>query len=225
MDNQIVFIIYLTVFRLAIVTAGITSIFLGYKLFVRGVFTGTGGNTEEGQNVSAEIAGAKFTLRNAAPGTCFALFGAIVIAVMFMTGGPEGTFEVPETGGAKTTLRGDEATRIQSHVELALQQLKRGASNQANLSAYKGLQLLAPQLNDYAWVLLKTSPEAPLAGLLAESAVDINPHDPNFLHTLSEVQFYNGEKKEAIKTLTKAQAIHPAFTDQLARWRSQVDVK
>lgn len=222
MDNQIVFIIYLTVFRLAIVAAGITSIVLGYKLFVRGVFPGTGINTPEGQNVTAEIAGAKFTLRNAAPGTCFALFGAIVIAVMFLTGGPEGTFEVPDTGGARTTLRGDEASRIQSHAQLALEHLKRGESNQANLSAFKGLQLLAPQLNDYAWVLLKTDPEAPLAGLLAESAVDINPHDPNFLHTLSEVQYYRGQKKKAIKTLTKAQAIHPAFTDQLARWRAKM---
>jgi hypothetical protein len=223
MDNQIIFIVYLTVFRLAIVAAGITSIFLGYKLFVRGVFPGDGTSTKDGQSVAAEFAGAKFTLRNAAPGTCFALFGAIVIMVMFLTGGPQGTFEVPEAGGAKTILRGDDNTRIHALVQRALEQLKRGESNQANLSAYEGLQLLAPQLNDYAWVLLKTDPEALLAGLLAESAVDINPHDPNFLHTLSEVQFLKGKKRQAIKTLTKAQAIHPAFTDQLAKWRSQVE--
>jgi len=213
---------YLTVFRLAIVAAGITSIILGYKLFVRGVFHGTGANAQVGQNVAAEIAGAKFTLRNAAPGTCFALFGSIVIAVMFLTGGPEGTFEVPETGGAITTLRGDEAAQIQSHVRLALALLKRGESSQANLTAHKGLQLLAPHLNDVAWVLMKTNPEEPLAGLLAESAVAINPLDANFLHTLSEVQFHRGDQKSAIKTLTRAQAIDPAFAEQLARRRSEI---
>jgi len=222
MDNQILYIGYLTIFRLSIVAAGITSIILGYKLFTRGVFPESGAGAAAGQTMAAEITGAKFTLRNAAPGTCFATFGAMVIAVMFLTGSPQGTFEIQETGGAITTLRGDEATRTQSHVRLALAQLERGEASQANLTAIKGLQLLAPQLNDYAWVLLKTSPEAPLAGLLADSAVDINPHDPNFLHTLSEIQFYRGQKKEAIQTLTKAHAIHPAFSEQLARWRAQV---
>jgi hypothetical protein len=222
MDNHIAYIIYLTIFRLAIIAAGITSIVLGYKLFVRGVFPEQNITAADGQHVEAKIAGAEFTLRNAAPGTCFAFFGALTIGIMFLTGGPEMTLESSGKGGNKTILRGDEVIQTQSHVRLALEQLKRGETSQSNQSAYKGLQLLAPQLNDYAWVLLKTNPEASLAGLLAESAVDIDPNDPNFLHTLAEVQFYRGDKKEAIKTLTRAQEIHPAFTEQLEKWRSEL---
>ena len=223
MATQTVFIIYLTIFRLAIIVAGITSIVLGYKLFVRGVFRPASHSAADGQNVEPEIGGAKFTLRNAAPGTCFSLFGAIIIAVMFLTGGPEGTFEALQNGDTKTILRGENVTPIHTNVQLALEQLKRGEHARANQSAYKGLQLLAPQLNDYAWVLLKTSPEAPLAGMLARAAVKINPHDPNFLHPLAEIQYSKGKKEAAIKTLTRAQAIHPAFNAQIEKWRSELE--
>ena len=124
METQTVFIIYLTIFRMAIICAGVTSIILGYKLFVRGVFRPASQSDAEGQNVVAEIAGARFTLRNAAPGTCFSLFGAIIIAVMFLTGGPEGTFEALQNGESKTILRGENDPPVQTHVQLALEQLK-----------------------------------------------------------------------------------------------------
>lgn len=85
MENLTAFVLYLTFFRLAIIAAGITSIVLGYRLFARGVFPKTYVNPPlQGENVTAEFAGAKFTLRNAAPGTCFALFGMIIIVVMFL---------------------------------------------------------------------------------------------------------------------------------------------
>jgi len=51
----------------------------------------------------------------------------------------------------------------------------------------------------------------------------LNPQDPNFLHTLTEIQHYRGKKKETIKTLTKTQENDPVFSDQQARWRSQVE--
>lgn len=99
MDNLNVFVIYLVLFRLSIIAAGIISVILGYRLFIKGVFPrGDIPQSAGGHSVDAEVAGAKFKLLNAAPGTCFALFGAIILVAMFVTGGPEGTFELPATG-------------------------------------------------------------------------------------------------------------------------------
>jgi hypothetical protein len=76
MDLNTTFLIYAGLFRLAIVTAGVIIIVLGYRLFAAGVFN------ERGAEVSASAGGVQFTLKNAAPGTCFALFGAGIIVFM-----------------------------------------------------------------------------------------------------------------------------------------------
>ena len=65
------FIVYLTLFRLAIIAAGVVSIVLGYRLFVRGVWPEA--KTSRGTSIDAEVAGSRFTVKNAAPGTCFAV--------------------------------------------------------------------------------------------------------------------------------------------------------
>ena len=85
------FIVYLILFRLAIIAAAIICIVLGYRLFVRGVWPQ--GGTGVGTSVDASIAGSHFTLKNAAPGTCFALFGVLIIAVMFAAGSPQMTLD------------------------------------------------------------------------------------------------------------------------------------
>ncbi|RMD51773.1 MAG: hypothetical protein D6828_06730, partial [Nitrospirae bacterium] len=72
MDIAFYFLLYVTVFRLAIIAAGVISIILGYRLFCRGVWPDRG--SAQPTEVEAEIAGSHFTLKNAAPGTCFALF-------------------------------------------------------------------------------------------------------------------------------------------------------
>ena len=81
------FIIYLILFRLAIITAGAISIVLGYRLFCKGI--GWTERSGKGTDASAKVGHFSFTLKNAAPGTCFALFGVVLISVMFATGGPE----------------------------------------------------------------------------------------------------------------------------------------
>lgn len=90
MDILETFVVYLILFRLAIIIAGVVSIFLGYRLFAIGVWPkGNSGGTDVGAN----IAGSRLTLKNAAPGTCFALFGVIIITAMFIGGNPEMTFD------------------------------------------------------------------------------------------------------------------------------------
>ena len=82
-------IVYLALFRLTIIVAGIVSIVLGYKLFCRGVWPDISARGEADVSVDIDIAGQRFTLKNAAPGTFFALFGVIIISVMFAAGPPE----------------------------------------------------------------------------------------------------------------------------------------
>ena len=205
------YVIYLAVFRLAIIAAGIVGLILGYRLFAKGVFSNVSTNpSADGQNVTAEIAGAKFSLRNAAPGTCFALFGVIIIVAMFVTGGPEITLELLEKGGMKANLRGNDLEEIQSHSKQAIELLNQGDHRQARGTAIDALQALAPRMNDFAWVLLKTAPEMPQANMLAELATTTEPQNPNFLHTLAEIQYHKGRKQAAINTLDKAHRIDPS---------------
>lgn len=89
MDLANGFLIYALVFRLAIVAVGITCVVLGYRLFVQGAFDK--GDTSAG----AEVGEIKLTLSNAAPGTCFALFGSAVIVAMLAQGNPEFNLQTP----------------------------------------------------------------------------------------------------------------------------------
>lgn len=87
MDILPLIVIYLITFRLAIIVAGIIAIYLGYKLFIKGFWPEH--NDKEGTSFDAKIVGSHFKLKNAAPGTFFALFGVIIIAIMLIIGSPE----------------------------------------------------------------------------------------------------------------------------------------
>ena len=224
MDILSTYVIYLALFRLAIIASGIVGIVLGYRLFTKGVFPNVYANrSSDGTNVTAEIASAKFTLRNAAPGTCFALFGVIIIAVMFATGGPEINLELLAKGGMKATLRGDNQAELQSDSQRALDYLERGEYRQARDTIVRALDALAPRMNDFAWVLLQTAPELPQTNMLAEIAVAADPQNPNFLHTMAEIQFNAGRKQEAIHTLEKAKRFDPSHGRQLQQWRMETN--
>ena len=91
MDIALPFIIYATFFRLAIITVGIISIILGYRLFCTSPLPDK--ESPDGTAFEARIAGSHYILKNAAPGTFFALFGVIIISVMLVKGSPELIFE------------------------------------------------------------------------------------------------------------------------------------
>jgi tetratricopeptide (TPR) repeat protein len=222
MDILAAYVIYLSLFRLAIIASGIVGIVLGYRLFTKGVFPDVRTNSSGGATgVTAEIASAKLTLRNAAPGTCFALFGVIIIAVMFAAGGPEISLEQLEKGGMKANLRGNDPAEIKSDSQRALDYLRQGDYRRARDTVIEALEFSAPQMNDFAWVLLQTAPEMPQTGLLAGIAVATEPQNPNFLHTLAEIQFKNGRKQEAIRTLEKARRFDPSHEERLQQWRRE----
>ena len=80
------------------ISSGVISIVLGYRLFCRGVWPSS--NTSQGTDVEANVAGSRFKLKNAAPGTCFALFGGVIICIMFAKGSPELTLETLNKAGS-----------------------------------------------------------------------------------------------------------------------------
>ncbi|MEN9444524.1 MAG: hypothetical protein RIS47_1414, partial [Bacteroidota bacterium] len=107
MDIFSSFIIYLILYRLAIVAAGVLSIYWGFRLFIRLAEVKTITN-EVGKGTDAEIAMGKdiqLKLTNAAPGTVFALFGAAVIIAMIWSGGPSLALEdMKEAAGVSTNI-------------------------------------------------------------------------------------------------------------------------
>jgi tetratricopeptide (TPR) repeat protein len=96
------FLIYAALFRLAIIGAGALSIWLGFRLFLQGTSTAEGGRSTDAE---AKFGGVMLSLRGAAPGTCFALFGATIISVMIWTGSPALNLQESRGAGPDATAR------------------------------------------------------------------------------------------------------------------------
>lgn len=77
-------IVYLLVFRLAVLALGGLCIFGGYRLFLASWRQASGGPAnDQGGELSGKIGSSELTIKSAAPGIFFAAFGAvIVIAVL-----------------------------------------------------------------------------------------------------------------------------------------------
>lgn len=71
--------IYVFLYKIICLVTGIIIIFLGYKLFLKGIF-----------NESGELEGnwkdLKLVVKKAAPGTYFVLFGSLIIAMTVFKG-------------------------------------------------------------------------------------------------------------------------------------------
>jgi|GEM_PF-1782736 len=65
--------ISLLIFKISIVFAAVFIIFLGYKLFCKGIFDNAG-------SLNAEFNFKKIVLKQGAPGTFFVLFGTIILS-------------------------------------------------------------------------------------------------------------------------------------------------
>jgi hypothetical protein len=72
-------LVVLVVYRITAIVAGLALCFLGYKLFVLGVY-------EKAGELKAAWGNHLLTLKQAAPGTFFALFGAFVMSLSLVRG-------------------------------------------------------------------------------------------------------------------------------------------
>jgi hypothetical protein len=79
MSEAIILILSLTIYKVVTILAGLAFAFMGYKLFIHGIFMGAGELHTNWENRS-------LVLRKAAPGTFFALFGTLVLCVSLWRG-------------------------------------------------------------------------------------------------------------------------------------------
>jgi tetratricopeptide (TPR) repeat protein len=224
MQTTSLFLVYLILFRLAIILAGVISIYLGYRLFAKDLRPhGSGGTTE----FKAQIATYGFTLKNAAPGTCFALFGIVLVSVMLAQGGPELTLKnLKDSSKAGITagemrLRGDENTNLKTLTLEGLYYEKRQDRERA-VSAYQAaLALMAEPMNNLAWLYLEEG-RAKEALPISQMAVQLSPDNANYLDTLAEIYFRSRNITEAITLMEKAAKIDARYSKKLEQFKQSL---
>ena len=77
MTAFMVAVAYVLIWRICVLACGLVAIVLGYRLFKLGFAV----REHEGE-LEAGVAGSSLKVRNMAPGTFFALFGAAIIAAL-----------------------------------------------------------------------------------------------------------------------------------------------
>lgn len=228
MDLATTFILYLIIFRVAIIAVGAISIILGYRLFCRGVWP----RANKGATVEAKIASAGLTLKNAAPGTCFALFGVIIIALMFATGGPEMTLKtmtrvgllknaaqdtLTTTSQVDLTLRGEKDASLSAATAKGVYYEQQKDTTNAVRSYEAAVATMATPMNHLAW-LYQAQGRLEEALPLSRLAVQLAPDKAEFLDTLAEILFKQGERAEALQLARRAARLDAKYQTRLAEF-------
>ena len=71
--------IYIFFYKIICILSGLLIIFLGYKLFIKGIFTESG-------EIESNWKDIKLIVKKAAPGTYFVLFGSIIVGMTVFKG-------------------------------------------------------------------------------------------------------------------------------------------
>lgn len=106
LDSTTISLIILGAYKITCLIVGIISIHMGYKLFRAGIWGEAG-------DLNAKFGNNKLVLKNAAPGTFFALFGAIIISFTIYKGYNDKSY-IEENGQQekRTTLEDDDLLEI-----------------------------------------------------------------------------------------------------------------
>ena len=224
MDSLVGFYIYAATFRLAIIAAGIVSIVLGYKLFAHDA------GSESRTDVGAQADRFKIIIRNAAPGTVFAAFGAIIIAVMLFQGNPEIVLKDVETvikdsqsnsqsekhtrsallKGRNDDKSGEELQRFDQAYNEGVEK-QRAGNTEAAITAYNralaesevSLGKAAVVLNALAWIY-KDQHRIDEALALVRTATTIDQNNANAFDTLALILLDRKEYEAAEQAAEKA---------------------
>jgi tetratricopeptide (TPR) repeat protein len=230
------FLVYLILFRLSIIGAGVISIVLGYRLFrvAYGPHSSRSGKNQQSAETSAgaSIGGWSFSIKNAAPGTCFAIFGAIIIVVMFAQGGPQLTLKNLEmardisaskdrTRIGELSMRGDEKAGLEASTRKGL--FFEGENDiEGAIAAYEeALKYMAAPMNNLSWLYLKKG-RVREALPIAAIAVQLSPNEANYLDTLAEIYYKSGNTAEAIVIMERAAQIDSKYRKRLEQFKETV---
>lgn len=199
MDHLSIFMVYALLFRLAIIAVGALAIFCGYRLFCLPL--AASGDAE----LNAKLGDYEFSLKRAAPGTFFVLFGVVVVGLMVYQGNPEFLREempaqvANEVGSGDTVVsrihvKSNEGSIGFREYEARLKQASQWYLNGEQARAVNEFHALlrtrdlpmimaAYPINALAWDALQHQHyERALA--YAVLAVEIEPDNPDFVDTL-----------------------------------------
>lgn len=217
------FVIYAVIFRVAVITTGLACVYMGYRLFVRGVMP------QDGSDVDAKAGEIRFTLKNAAPGTCFAAFGALLIAIMLIQGNPEMNmleYQSVDSSIRHIRMRGD-VDDFSTVFSRGRYLEREGRLDEAVMAYAQGLS--NPDLN----LLDATEPLRAIASIYekqgrydeavayARLANQIQPNKAEGLALLAEIQWKRGKFSEAIQAMEQASAIDCVFEKDLEQMRGR----
>lgn len=212
MNLETEFLIYVTCFRLAIIATGALCLYLGYRLFSTAIVAAPA--KAVATTIEANVAGHKLTVKNAAPGICFGLFGVVIIGFMFFEGSPELTLKTMEKVPSidnpervtEENLRGTETqsgSRFEAFVDEGTQFDRKNEVSKAIGSYENAMASVAAPMNQLAldYVALGKNQDAiPLARL----AIQFCPERAAFADTLAEALLRGGQPDDAVTWITKA---------------------
>ena len=203
------FIVYAAVYRLAIIAAGALFLYLGFRLFVLGVMP------PEGTNIDGQAGDVRLSIKNAAPGTCFALFGMVLIGLMVWNGNPE--MELRQDGdSSEAVFRGSPPSAPAPRVDVGALL----ADPQSDKDLIRGF---ADQLGDSAQTLGDSA--QPLLGLatvyhragrndeaiaLARLLYEFVEDDLDLLELTARIHAARGERAEAQQVFQRMRRSFPA---------------
>jgi len=250
MTQEIIFMIYALIFRLGVLFCGTVSIVLGYKLYCKGLYSNQDTNkTDQDKNktdIKARFAGLRLSIKNAGPGTIFALFGLLMIYSMIENGNPElvmekylkqpddalDVMETPKQDNKdrhqiiKYSLRGDNQEQCQFCVLLKeADAYKKEKNVQGELNAYsKALQMTSTPLNTMANILLDNDKTQLTEALsLVNAAIVLNNEDAKYWDTKAKILFEMKFYQEALKAIQKAASKdYQTFAKEMPKYKKMV---
>jgi tetratricopeptide (TPR) repeat protein len=174
---------------------------------------------KKGSEIDAKAGEIRLSLKNAAPGTCFAAFGVFMIVVMLIQGNPEKKViktQTKEVISQEVTWRSDD--------EIILTAMTRGRKlEQAGefkeaIKAYVdplkngdlSLKEVVGLLRAISTVYLKQNRQDE-AYAYASFAYQVDPSNAEGLVLIARIQFHRGKNDEAIKAISEAARIDPSF--------------
>lgn len=179
--------------------AGVVSIVLGYRLFLKGA-DGIGSGDGGGTSAAARSGNFSLSIKNAAPGTCFALFGAALIVAMVVQAAPSLSVQPGSDGTRAVQMKGDGAAAAWNRAK----SLARTGDVGAAMTAYGALAARPDaRAHDIARVaagmaeIYLTQDRKLEALAMARLSVQIDGGEPQFLLILAKAAEANGLAAES----------------------------
>jgi len=199
------YIIYLIFLRSLIILTGAMCIFLGYRLFHTNIQSSDA--SENNTSLDASFGKNKLSLKNAAPGTCFAAFGAFLIITMLFASPPEMTFEQMNTSQERTvktsgSIRGQQTICLYDITQKGVDYEKNNDIQNAKKVYKEAVDIISNPINLLAWQYYKQN-ELDKALSAADIAVRISPDNANCIDTLAKIYSKKGNKDEAKRLIKR----------------------